>query len=59
MEKISKSLIASCGMNCGVCVAHLREKTHVLGVEKLQRIVPKLYFHVRLGFVLNVKRSIA
>lgn len=26
MRKIDKSLIAPCGMNCGVCKAHLREK---------------------------------
>jgi hypothetical protein len=31
MEKINKDLIASCGMNCGVCRAYLREKNHCPG----------------------------
>jgi hypothetical protein len=26
MKVLSKKMIASCGMNCGVCMAHLREK---------------------------------
>jgi hypothetical protein len=26
MEKIAKNLITPCGMNCNICIAHLREK---------------------------------
>lgn len=33
MEKINKNLIAPCGMNCGVCAAHLREKNICLGCK--------------------------
>jgi hypothetical protein len=33
MKKINKKLIAPCGMNCGVCMAYLREKNHCDGCK--------------------------
>ena len=35
MEKISRSLIAPCGMNCGICIAHLREKNPCSGCRNI------------------------
>jgi hypothetical protein len=31
MERISRNLIAPCGINCGVCAAHLRERNRCRG----------------------------
>jgi hypothetical protein len=31
MERISRNLIAPCGMDCGLCVAHLRERNRCCG----------------------------
>ena len=31
MEKINQKIIAPCGMNCGVCVAHLRKNNQCPG----------------------------
>jgi hypothetical protein len=31
MAKITSNLIAPCGMNCGLCLAHLREKNQCPG----------------------------
>jgi hypothetical protein len=35
MEKITKDLIASCGMNCGLCAAYLRKKNPCSGCRNI------------------------
>ncbi|MBI2429199.1 MAG: DUF3795 domain-containing protein [Ignavibacteriales bacterium] len=34
------SMIAPCGMNCGICLAHLREKNHCDGCNSLSKNKP-------------------
>ncbi len=41
MERISSSLIAPCGMNCGICRAHLREKNPCHSCYETQPNSPK------------------
>ncbi len=35
MERISKELIAPCGMNCGLCAAYLRKKNSCSGCKNI------------------------
>jgi hypothetical protein len=35
MGKFSSELIAPCGMNCGICMAHLREKNRCPGCRAI------------------------
>ena len=41
MERINRNLIAPCGMNCGVCMAHLREKNRCHGCGEAEKNKPK------------------
>jgi len=41
MESLNKySLIAPCGMNCGICMAYLREKNRCLGCRVVETSKP-------------------
>jgi hypothetical protein len=41
MKRISRNLIAPCGMDCGVCIAHLREKNSCPGCRMVDDKKPK------------------
>jgi len=41
MGSINRNLIAPCGMNCGVCIAHLREKNRCQGCREAEKNKPK------------------
>ena len=41
VEIISRNLIAPCGMNCGICMAHLREKNRCQGCQEAEKNKPK------------------
>ncbi|MEI6518585.1 MAG: DUF3795 domain-containing protein [bacterium] len=41
MEKINENLIASCGMNCGICKAYLRTKNRCVGCRNIGATGPK------------------
>jgi hypothetical protein len=41
MKRINRNLIAPCGMNCGVCLAHLREKNRCQGCREAEKNKPK------------------
>ena len=41
MEKIDKDLIAPCGMNCGICKAHLRKDNPCHGCRDAEQNKPK------------------
>lgn len=40
-ERITKELIAPCGMNCGVCLGHLRKNNPCLGCRGIGNVGPK------------------
>lgn len=41
MNNISKNLIAPCGMNCGICKAHLRENNPCHGCRNAEKNYPQ------------------
>jgi hypothetical protein len=41
MERIDRNLIAPCGMDCGVCLAHLRETSQCHGCREAELNKPK------------------
>jgi hypothetical protein len=41
MERINKNLVASCGMDCGVCSRHLRAKNQCNGCNEIDENDPK------------------
>ena len=43
----NKELIAPCGMNCGICKAHYREKNTCPGCRKLYEKIPRFNCIVR------------
>ncbi|MFA5197156.1 MAG: DUF3795 domain-containing protein [Patescibacteria group bacterium] len=57
MRKINKSLIASCGMNCGVCVAHLREKNPCPGCREVTADSPKTIFSCQIRICTERKKK--
>jgi hypothetical protein len=46
--KNSSNLIASCGMNCGICMAFLREKNHCPGCRATSGIIKKSILNCRI-----------
>jgi Protein of unknown function (DUF3795) len=40
-DSFSPTLIAPCGMNCGICIGHLREKNHCPGCNSNDTNKPK------------------
>ena len=38
---INSNLIAPCGMNCGVCISHLRDKNKCLGCREMSKGKPE------------------
>ena len=45
---INKNLIAPCGMNCGICRAHLRQTNPCHGCNNAEQNKPKTRAHCRL-----------
>jgi hypothetical protein len=45
---ITKKLIAPCGMNCALCLAHLREKNPCHGCNDAEQNKPKTRAHCKL-----------
>jgi len=41
VERINRNLIAPCGMNCGICRAHLRDKNPCHGCREAEKNKPK------------------
>ena len=41
MERLTSDLIAPCGINCGICVAHLRKNNPCQGCNKVDAKSPK------------------
>ena len=41
MEVLSETLISACGMNCGICVAHLRSHNPCPGCRMVGSVGPK------------------
>ncbi|MDO8737104.1 MAG: DUF3795 domain-containing protein [Thermoleophilia bacterium] len=48
MEKISRNLIAPCGMNCGLCRAHLRRNNPCHGCRNIEKNNPKTRFSCKI-----------
>ena len=46
--KFSRNIIAPCGMNCGICKAHLREKNRCPGCNDIGPSHPKTRVNCRL-----------
>jgi hypothetical protein len=44
MERLNRNLIAPCGINCGVCMAHLREKNRCQGCRNISKGVKTRVF---------------
>ena len=42
---MEKEMIAPCGMNCGICKFHYREKNTCVGCRELQKKAPETRFH--------------
>lgn len=59
MERINRNLIAPCGMNCGVCIAYLREKNRCQGCWKAEKKSLKPAFSAKSESVRSGKASIA
>ncbi len=55
---MEKELIAPCGMNCGICKYHYREKNTCPGCREVQRQTPTARFHcsVRECSILQDKK---
>jgi hypothetical protein len=53
MERITRSLIAPCGMDCGICVGHLRDKNRCQGCMAPDKGKPRAYAACRIK---NCKR---
>jgi hypothetical protein len=47
-QGISNNLIASCGMNCGICMAHLRQNNPCHGCRDAEQNMPKTRAKCRL-----------
>jgi hypothetical protein len=48
VERINEDLIAPCGMNCGVCLAYLREKNKCHGCREAEKNKPKTRVSCRI-----------
>ena len=48
MESLSENLIAPCGINCGICLAHLRQNNPCNGCNKAEENYPKTRVNCRL-----------
>ena len=48
MEKINRNLIAACGMNCGICRAHLRKNNPCHGCKYVEKNNPKTRVSCRI-----------
>jgi len=57
MEKISRDLIAPCGMNCGICGAYLREKNPCHGCRKADENYPKTRVNCKIRVCAKRKGS--
>jgi hypothetical protein len=55
MEKISRNLVAPCGMNCGVCIGHLREKNPCSGCRKIEATGKKTLVLCRIRICVERK----
>ena len=45
MKLLSEELVAPCGMNCGICKFHYREKNICQSCRELQKKAPETRFH--------------
>lgn len=57
MGKINKSLVAPCGMNCGICRAYLREKNPCHGCRKADENYPKTRVNCKIRTCAKHKGS--
>lgn len=54
---IDKTMIAPCGMNCGICRAHLRDKNKCLGCNDLDLNKPKYCLVCRIKNCEKLKEN--
>ena len=57
MERITRNLIAPCGMNCGVCMAYLREKNRCNGCGKVDESRSKTIVFCKIRLCRSRKRK--
>jgi len=48
VERLTRNLIAPCGMNCGICLAYLREKNKCYGCREAGKNKPKTRVSCRI-----------
>jgi hypothetical protein len=56
-KKFSSELIAPCGMNCAICVAHLREKNKCPGCRIKSKDKPKTRLNCKIKNCNELKKN--
>ncbi len=56
-NNITRKLIASCGMNCGICMAFLREKNHCSGCGGTDSYTEKIWSKCKIKNCNKLKKG--